>query len=284
MRSSAKPFQAITVLATGADDRFGWTDEEVAVVCASHAAEDKQIAVVRSILSKAGMTENDLQCGPHPPADNSTRDALIRAEEPPRRIHNNCSGKHAGMLSACRAAGWDPSNYLHADHPLQRANAATVQTVGRIERTLETGVDGCGVPTFYATVEEIARMYAGLASEMKDNDRLHPLASRVSWAMRTHPERVSATGHFTAELTRLSAGRIIVKGGAEGVLGIGVPELGLGMAIKVADGSSRPLPAIACRLLAEYLPALDWATIRRKIHPPITNTLSAEVGTIEAAF
>jgi L-asparaginase II len=95
---------------------------------------------------------------------------------------------------------------------------------------------------------------------------------------------VSATGHFTAELTRLSAGRIIVKGGAEGVLGIGVPELGLGMAIKVADGSSRPLPAIACRLLAEYLPALDWATIRRKIHPPITNTLSAEVGTIEAAF
>ena len=285
MRSSAKPFQAVTVLQTGAAEKFGWTEEEIALVCASHHAEPDHLAAVRSILKKGGLTEDDLMCGPHPPIHVPSRDALIRAGEPPQRIHNNCSGKHAGMLSACRAAGWDTKTYLNPDHPLQQANQKTVlRFAGLEDEKIPIGTDGCGVPTFYLPIREMAVMYARLANEAKDDATLHEPAARISHALRAHPRMVSGTDQFTAVFGKHVGLRAFSKGGAEGVIGIGIPELGMGMAIKSSDGSSRGLAIVVCRILSELLPDLDWDAIRAAVNPPIKNTRGESVGVIESAF
>lgn len=285
MRSSAKPFQAITVLQTGAADKFGWTEEEIALVCASHHAEPDHLAGVRSILAKAGLTEDDLQCGPHPPIHVPSRDALIKAGQSPTRIHNNCSGKHAGMLSACVAAGWDTKTYLQTDHPLQQMNAKNVARFAGVEgEKIPTGTDGCGVPTFYLPIREMAVMYAQLASEAKNLEDLHQSSARVSHALRAYPRMVSGTDQFTAVFGKHVGFRAFSKGGAEGVIGVGIPELSMGLAIKSSDGSSRALAIVVCRVLAELLPDLNWDAIRAAVNPPIKNTLGESVGTIEAAI
>ncbi len=285
LRSSAKPFQAMTSIEIGAADRFGWTSSEIAVTCSSHDASSEHLAIVRGILAKGSLDESAFRCGPHPPIDNQTREQLVREGVSPSPIHNNCSGKHAGMLLACLAAGWPTTAYESTTHPLQQAIRETVARLSGIDASsIPTGVDGCAVPTFFLPVRSIALLFARLADpdSLSEPDAL--AAFRVRQAMQEHPRLVSWRGHLTDKLGQHLGTQLVSKGGAEGVFGIGLPEQRLGIAIKMLDGSARGIAAVACRLLAEFFPQADWSKIESDIHPPILNTRRDIVGDIVPAF
>lgn len=216
-RSSAKPFQALPVVRARPD----LDDAEVAIACASHLHRPDQLAPVRSLLAKAGATEDDLECGPEP-----------------TRLEHNCSGKHAGMLLLCRERGWATEGYRRAGHPCQETARAEVAAAAGVEpASMLSAVDGCGVLTFALPLERMATAFARL--EALDGGR------RVVDAMRARPELVRGDGAPDTELMRL--GGWVAKGGAEGLLC--AARDGLGVALKVEDGAQRPLgPALAALL------------------------------------
>jgi L-asparaginase II len=216
LRSSAKPIQALPVVRARPD----LDDEQIALLCASHRATPEQLEVVRGILDDAPATEGDLECGPDP-----------------TRIEHNCSGKHAGFLALCRASGWPIAGYRLAGHPCQEAVRTAVAECLDVERSsLVTAIDGCGVPTYAATLEAAADAFARLPA-LDGGDR-------VVHAMRRHAELLRGPVAADALLTRSLDGWF-AKGGAEGLLCAASSD-GLGLALKVADGAYRAmLPALA---------------------------------------
>ncbi len=247
-RSSAKPFQALPLVLSGAADAFGLTDEELAVVCASHNAEEPHLRAVRSVLTKAGLTEEDLQSGAHPPMYAPAAAGLARRGEEPRPVHGNCSGKHAGMLALCVHEGWETHGYRDPGHPLQRRVLETISRVCGLERdeVLIAG-DNCGVPTFALPLKNLAAAFARLATGEGLPDDLAEAATRVRGAMRDHPFTVAGTGRLDTEL--MGDTDLVAKGGAEGVFCAGGPE-GWGLALKVSDGATRAVRPAAIAALS----------------------------------
>lgn len=219
-RSSAKPIQALLLVRARAD----LADAEIAIACASHRAEPGQIAAVRSLLSKTGSTEDQLECGE-------------QEGRPAGSVHHNCSGKHAGFLAVCRARGWETFGYRLADHPLQQELLAEVAAAAELSAgEIPTAVDGCGVVTFAMSLERMAYCFAELAT--RDG------ADRVLAAMTAHPELVGGEGSLDTDLMRARPGWV-AKGGAEGLF-CAVSLDGTGYALKCEDGNSRALrPALA---------------------------------------
>lgn len=207
-RSSAKPFQALPVIRA-----VGVLDEvEIAIACASHLHRPEQLAPVRTLLAKAGATEDDLECGPDP-----------------TRLEHNCSGKHAAMLALCDAMGWPTPGYRLPAHPCQQAMLAEVAEAAEVDsESIPTAIDGCGVVTFALTLERMAHSFSRL--EGLDD------GVRAVRAMRAHPELVRGLGAADTELMRLGQGWV-AKGGAEGLLC--AARDGLGVALKVEDGNTR---------------------------------------------
>lgn len=276
VRSSAKPFQALPLVLSGAVGAFGLIDEEISIACASHNAEERHLAAVRSILARAGLDEGALQSGPHPPMYSPAAEELIRRREKPTRIHGNCSGKHAGMLAVCVHEGWDPAGYRRPDHPLQRRILELVTQVCGLEPDeVLLGGDGCGVPTFAMPLRGLATGFARIATGERLADDLAEAARRVRDAMREHPFMVAGTGRFDTEV--MEAANLIAKSGAEGVFAAGSPD-GWGMAIKASDGAARAVRPVASAALARRgvgVPAAD--SVVRDLH-------GAEVGGIEGLF
>ncbi len=253
LRSSAKPFQALPLVFSGAADAFGLTSEELAVACASHSAEPRHLAAVRSILRKAGLSEDDLQNGIHPPMHAPTAARLARNGEQPRHIHGNCSGKHAGMLAVCVHAGWDPAGYRDVDGPLQKLVRRTVSKLCGIEpEEVQLAGDGCGVPVFALPLENLALGFARLAAGGAEDfpEDLLEAAVRVRDAMREYPGMVAGTGRFDTRL--IEATNLIAKSGAEGVFAAASPvEPGWGFALKISDGAARAVAPAALAALTE---------------------------------
>jgi L-asparaginase II len=247
-RSSAKPFQAIPLVLSGAADSLGLTDEELAVACASHNAEEPHLAATRSILRKAGLSESDLQNGAHPPLHAPAAAELARNGEAPRAIHGNCSGKHAGMLALCVNEGWETASYRDPDHPLQRWILEIVATICGLDRDdiLLSG-DGCGVPTFGLPLKNLAAGFARLASGERLPGDLTRAAGRVRLAMWRHPYMVAGTGRFDTAV--MGGTGLVSKSGAEAVYCAGSPE-GWGLALKISDGASRAVRPAALAALA----------------------------------
>lgn len=248
VRSSAKPFQALPLIVSGAAEAFGFTGEEIAVICASHSGEDHHLAVVRSVLEKAGLTEDDLQNGPHPPFHAPSAARLAHSGETPRPIHGNCSGKHAGMLALCVYEGWSIREYRSPDHPLQKAILNAVAEVCALEPDeVLLGGDGCGVPSFAMPLKNLATGFARLATADNLPDELAEGCRIVSDAMRANPHTVAGTGRFDTQLMQDTS--LLVKSGAEGVFACG-SEDGWGMAIKISDGAGRAVKPAALSALA----------------------------------
>ncbi len=221
-RSAAKPFQAVVAREHGAE----LSGEELAVACASHSAEPVHLALVRRILSGAGVAESALACPPDRPLGPDAADRVAAAGKGrPRAVYHNCSGKHAAMLAACAVQGWPLAGYHEPAHPLQQLNRAEVGAVTG-EDPDPVGVDGCGVPTFSVTVAGMARAYARLAV----GDRY----AEVRTAMHRYPMLTAGTGRPEARLA--AAFGFVAKGGTQGCLGVAVPGR-LGLAVKSADGS-----------------------------------------------
>ena len=246
-RSSAKPFQALPLVHSGAADAFGLTDRELAVVCASHNAEEPHLAAVTSILEKAGLTEDDLQSGAHLPLYEPEADKLIRSGDEPRPIHGNCSGKHAGMLAVCVHEGYETATYRDPAHPLQRRILGLMAEVcGLREDEVLLAGDDCGVPAFALPLRSFATGLARIATGKALPDELALAALRISDAMREHPFMVAGTGKFDREL--MDSTELLVKGGAEAMLAVGSQD-GWGMALKVSDGAVRAVRPAALAAL-----------------------------------
>ncbi len=256
LRSVAKPFQALPLVFSGAAEAFGISGEELAVACASHSAEPRHLAAVRSILRKAGLSEDDLQSGAHPPMHAPTAARLVKGGEEPRPIHGNCSGKHAGMLAVCAHAGWDPAGYRDPEGPLQRLVRRTVAKLCGLEPgDVKLAGDGCGVPVFALPLENLAlgfaRLGAGGAEEFPED--LLEAVRKVRYAMRAHPYMVAGTGRFDTRL--MQATDLIAKSGAEGVFAAASlsgsdTEPGWGLALKISDGAGRAIAPAALTALA----------------------------------
>ena len=248
LRSSAKPFQALPLVLSGAADALRLSGEELAVACASHNAEVRHLSAVRSILRKAGLSEDALQSGAHPPMYGPAAARLARSGDEPRPIHGNCSGKHSGMLALCAHEGWDTTGYRKPDHPAQQKVLGAISEICGAERDeILVAGDNCGVPTFAMPLKNVATGFARLASGERLSGALAEAAGRIREAMRSNPFMVAGTGRFDTEL--MQATDLVAKSGAEAVFACGSPE-GWGMAIKISDGSGRAVRPAALAALA----------------------------------
>jgi len=233
---------------SGAADALGLTDEELAVACASHNAEEPHLAAVRSILEKAHLSEADLQNGAHPPLYAPAAGGLAHSGEEPKSIHGNCSGKHAGMLALCVHMGWETGSYRDPDHPLQLWIVEIVARVCGLQRDeILLGGDGCGVPAFGMPLRNLATGFARLATDEGLPDDLAGAAVRVRGVMREHPYMVAGTGRFDTAVMRGTD--LVSKSGAEAMFCAGSPE-GWGLALKITDGASRAVRPAALATLA----------------------------------
>jgi len=267
-RSAVKPFQALSSVRAGVLERFRLAEQHLAVACASHGGSDAHVELVAEILASCGLSADSLGCGPSLPRDPSV-------QVPPSRIRHNCSGKHALGLARCMHEGWPVSEYLDADHPLQSALRAEIQTA--TQAPAGEAVDGCGMRTFALPLESLARAFGRLAGGELGAD-----AGRVVAAMGSNPELVGYAGTIDTELMAGEDG-VVAKVGAEGLLCIGLPD-GRGVAMKALDGAHRPVPPAAVWLARAVLGLrADTHALANLDVPPVLNSRGDVVGRLEVA-
>ena len=280
IRSSLKPFQAAASVKAGAVDAAEFNDEELALMCASHIGEKMHVKTAQSMLTKLGLTVDDYECGSHFPSDTLTRHRMIREDKEAQPLHNNCSGKHAGMLALAKHLGQGTANYIKKDHPVQRTILEYVQDITGLE-TIPTEIDGCSAPTPFMTLETIAGMFQTLAAGNE------PELKRVFKAMSSCPDLVGGSNHFDSNFIKALTGRGVTKVGGESVRGIALKTQDkgpVGIAIKILDGNFRALPVATMKLL-EHLELLTEEELqnldkfRTKI---LKNHNQIEIGRIEA--
>lgn len=290
MRSSAKPIQLLPLVEEGLVEEYGLTSRELAVMAASHNAESFHVDAVRSILEKAGLEESHLRCGPHAPMHEPSARRLVEGGREPTAIHNNCSGKHAGMLATCRAKGWPLETYLEPDHPLQvRIRETLAELAGVDPSSIGIGIDGCGVPCFALSVTAMAAAFDAVAraDAARDGDRARAIGAIID-AMAVHPEYVAGTARPCTAIMSKAGERVVVKTGAEGVYGAvlrAAARVGpAGLALKVVDGARRAQDVAIATLLVdlEVLDADLDEVVACLVGPAVTNRAGAVVGRIDA--
>lgn len=290
-RSSAKPFQSVPVVTSGAADAFDLSTEELAIVYASHPGTARHQAVVASLLAKAGVGESDLLCGLDPPLDEEEKAKVLLGVVPPSQVQCECSGEHAGMLAACRAAGWPTEGYVERDHPLEvEIRSIVAAACGVAPDDLVIGTDGCSIPTFGAPIRTFARAYAVLADPRgagwTGGVAQRAAVLRLREAIVAHPELIDVDGTLDTDIIRHTGGRVIAKLGAEGLLTMAVPDRRLGVAISDAGGSQRGLGPAAVAVL-EQLDLAEpsaIAAIREAHSGTVTNFAGDAVGEIRPAM
>jgi len=282
-RSAAKPLQALPLVDDGAVERYGLTLEELALCCGSHSGSAAHTRVAERILEKAGVTAEALACGPHPPFDEEAQRLLAEAGLEPGRLHNNCSGKHAGMMMLARARGWDTAGYERPEHPVQRRLLAEVARWTRMPvEAIALANDGCGVPCFALPLRQMALSFAAFAAAARAGERG---PSAVVEAMTAHPEMVAGSGRVCTALMRQARGRLFAKVGAEGVYCVGVPGAELGIALKVEDGAARAVAPAILALLRELdlISEDDFGALHSFAYAELLNTRGEPVGQIRPA-
>lgn len=284
-RSAAKPLQALPLVVDGAADRLGIPPDELAICCASHGGTAEHRERVRSLLDRAGLGVEDLECGARRPLGREAREELRREGTAPTPLHDNCSGKHAGMLALAVDAGWPTDGYPDEAHPVQRRMMEEVgRWTGCDDEALRTAVDGCGVVCFAVPLRRMAFSYARLARAAREAKEEAP--ARLVAAMTDHPFLVAGTDRLDTVLMEAAGGSLFAKSGSEGVRCVGVPDEGLGIALKVEDGAERAAdPALVRVLDALGLPRGDGEeALERFRSPKLRNARGRVVGRIEATF
>lgn len=284
LRSAAKPLQALPLVDDGAFDRYGMTSEELALCCGSHSGSAAHTAVAEAILAKAAVGADALACGPHPPFDDEARAALEEAGLEPGRVHNNCSGKHAGMMMLARVRGWDPDGYQRPEHPVQqRVLAEVARWTGLPLEAIGLATDGCGVACFAMPLRQMALGFARFAAAVRAGERG---PATVFQAMTGYPEMVAGEGRICTALMRLAAGRLFAKTGAEGMYCVGVPGAELGIALKVDDGAGRAIAPAILGVLRELdlISEDDLGALHSFAYPDLLNTRGETVGQVRPAI
>jgi len=284
-RSSLKSLQALPLVESGALDRFGLGEEALALALASHNAEPCHTACVERVLARLGLSADDLGCGPQPPGDRDTRHELVRAGQRPGRVHNNCSGKHAGFLALARHLDADPRAYLRPDGPVQRAvRAAVAEMTDVAPESLGDAVDGCSAPTFRMPLARLAMAIARVANPDGLAPARRAACERMQRAVAQHPHLIAGHhGRLCTDLARESGGRLFPKLGGEAVYVLGAVGRDRALAIKVDDGSERGFRALVldlCRRLG-WLDAAQLAALARWSAGPLNNWAGETVGHVE---
>lgn len=263
-RSTLKPLQALPFVEDGGPAHFGFSSEQIALMCASHSGEPRHVAAVADMLARIGCTEAQLQCGCHVPLFYAATHSVPPPDLVMRPLQHNCSGKHAGFLAWCRQRGEAVENYLDPHHPLQKEIRQRVaQLTGCGEGKMPMGIDGCGAPNYALPLAQLAHAYARLADSTRHHGCEDALAALYA-AMTAHPEMVSGEGRTDLALMRAAPGDWVAKGGAEGVQALGIRSGGLGIAIKIADGGARALQVAVASVLRQLkLPGADDEAVAR---------------------
>src|SRR6185437_8560881 len=270
-RSALKPIQAVPLIESGAAARFGLSDEEVALACASHSGEPQHTTRIAAWLQRIGCSVTDLACGPHRPVHEATANAMILRGERWTPLHNNCSGKHTGFMTLARGLGENPAGYQQLEHPVQQAVETTLKEMAGLHGALPHGIDGCTVPNFALPLAALARAMAAFADPADLPPSRAQACARIVAAMTAYPELVAGTGRSCTLLMRQSP-NIAVKTGAEGVYVAILPSLGLGVALKVDDGTTRAAEAAIAAVLIALNAVGDEAAAHALAHAPVFNT------------
>jgi L-asparaginase II len=279
-RSAVKPLQAIALVESAAADRFGFGTQEIALAAASHSGTQRHAALAGSMLERIGLGPAALACGVHEPLDQAAARELIRSDTAPTDLNHNCSGKHAGMLATAVHMGEDTNGYWEPDHPVQQRIARVLGELGRCRLSPDVcGIDGCSVPNWAMSLDALAGAFARFATgEGLGSDRA-AACRRIAEACWAHPDVVAGPGRLDTLVMSRLPGRVLTKGGAEGVHCGALPELGLGFAVKIDDGARRAADGVVGALLARFNPEIEG------LAPPaaLTNWRGVEVGRLRAA-
>jgi L-asparaginase II len=292
IRSAAKPFQALPLLEAGGERVFRLGDDEIALTCASHGGEPRHVRVAARLLARGGFTASDLVCGAHWPMHEPSARALARRGARITALHNNCSGKHAGLLLACRLYGFSARGYQEPSHPIQKEVLRRISDFcGMPSGEIPIAVDGCNLPVFFLPLSALAQGYARLLARSLPGETRQAAAARrrVVRAMTGSPGMVAGRGRFTTDFLRAGAGRWIGKEGAEGVYAVGVrgsPDTSadsIGIALKIEDGSSRPRDAVTLAILERLglLPPRARSALFRYRFLAVRNVRGDVVGSVE---
>jgi len=285
-RSAVKAFQALPLLESGAADRLGLTDTEIALAVSSHGGEVRHTETAASMLAKAGRDVTALECGTHRPTNTRAAEALLRAGEKPCALHNNCSGKHSGFICVACAEGIDTEGYIAAAHPVMREVMGAVHEMsGAFMGGPAVGIDGCSIPTQAAALAGVARGFARFGTGAHLGAERAKAAARIRKAVAANPFMVAGTGRFCTEIMEIFGNRVFVKTGAEGVFCASFPELGYGIALKCDDGATRAAELMMAGLIARFLPLSqnETAALQRFLTPVQKNWNGMEVGRMRLA-
>lgn len=258
-RSAIKVLQGLPLIETGAADALGLGPSELSLACASHSGEEGHVELASSMLRKVGLGEERLECGCHWPFDLPVALALAKTGGEPTQLHNNCSGKHAGFLCTSVHLGEDTRGYVGADHPAQlRARAAIADVTGiDVGHDTAVGVDGCSIPTYAAPLDSFAAAFARLVTGQGIAADRSAAGRRLIAACMAEPWYMSGTKRKCLQLMEAAPGRVFAKTGAEGVFCGAVPELGLGFALKIDDGTTRASEALVAATLSALFRSQD---------------------------
>lgn len=296
LRSAAKPFQAIPFITSGAIDRFGFSEKELALACASHNSEPEHIATAQAMLHKISLDESKLKCGAHEPLGEEAARLLRESGKQPTRIYNNCSGKHAAMLAQAIHLNAPIENYNEPDNPVQKEIAKVVSKFSGVPvEEMAIGVDGCSAAIFGISIKAMAIMYSRLVCPPKDFDvDTREACRRVVSAMNMFPEMVGGnlSARLDTEVMRALHGKIVSKVGAEGVYTAGVLpcnewKRGLGIAFKIEDGEDRRArPVVVVEMLRQLgiLNDDDYKALKPFAQLPVFNHAKELVGEVRANF
>jgi L-asparaginase II len=304
-RSAAKALQTIPLIMSGAADAFGFTEKEIALACASHSGQKFHTELAGEMLKKVGLNETDLRCGAHLPMDEQSAHELIRSGTPENQLHNNCSGKHSGMLTFARHIGADLESYLAEENPVQKAIYETVSLFTGIPLDeIKIGIDGCSAPNFAIPLAAMARAYAKLINpeefftdqtdltRIKTEVSLIDACQRIVAAKMKYPEMVGGSTRLDTKIMQSLPNKIVCKVGAEGIWSAGVLpsakwEKGLSIALKIEDGNDyRARPAVAIELLRQLGVMTDEAEAKLGKYSPmiLKNRMDKVVGEVVTDF
>lgn len=286
-RSAIKSLQALALIETGAADAFNVSETELALACASHSSEPEHLEGVRAWLRRLGLDEQDLECGPTGSIEDKVQEDLIRGGARYTRVHNNCSGKHAGFLTTALHMGEPTKGYHKADHPVQQRLFNILQEMGEVDLSnTPKGCDGCGIPVISMPLDAMALGFAKMARPEVLSSERAAAAKRITAAILAHPFMIA--GHRRLDTLIIEAlrespkGPALVKTGAEGVYGAILPDLGLGVALKIDDGARRA-SEVAMVSVLESLGVLDVTqhpTLLPLAQPVMVNAMGEKVGVI----
>lgn len=283
-RSAVKPLQALPLVESGAADAMGLSEKELALACASHGGEPVHVEAVGAWLQRLGLDDRALACGPHPPTFQAAAARLIREGRAPRRIHNNCSGKHTAMLALARHLGAPLEGYELPDHPVQQGILKVIAELTDGEVLPQPGVDGCSIPSFALPLRALALAYARFATPGALPPARAAAAQRIAQAMHRHPTMVAGSGRCCTAVLR-ALPRVLVKTGAEGVFIAAIPARGIGIALKAEDGATRAAEVAllaALQALGE-VPEEARAALAGFARPPLANYAGTLVGKVAPA-